>query len=127
MKNKFRSDLSIAKNIGSAGSGSEHWWHQRLTAIIMVLATFWLFSFAWQLSGSDSNEVIEIVKQPFHVIMLSLFSLIGFYHAALGMQVIIEDYIKCRAFRLIMLICVQIFSIVTVIAFLVAVLYIMTL
>ena len=127
MNNKFRSDLSIAKNIGSAGSGSKHWWHQRFTAIVIVLATFWLFSFSWKLSGSDSNSVIEIIKQPFNVIMLSLFTLMGFYHAALGMQVVIEDYITCRIVRLIMLLCVQIFSIVTVIAFVVSVLYVMTL
>jgi len=127
MKNKFRSDLSIVKNIGSAGSGSKHWWHQRFTAIILVFSTFWLFSFAWQLSGAELSGVIEVVKQPCNVIMLSLFTLMGFYHAALGMQVVIEDYVTCRMARLAMLLSVQIFSIVTAIAFLVAVLYVMTL
>ena len=127
MKNKFRSDLSIVKNIGSAGSGSKHWWHQRFTAIILVFSTFWLFSFAWQLSGAELSGVIEVVKQPCNVIMLSLFTLMGFYHAALGMQVVIEDYVTCRIARLAMLLSVQIFSIVTAIAFLVAVLYVMTL
>jgi succinate dehydrogenase / fumarate reductase membrane anchor subunit len=127
MKNKFRSDLSVAKNLGSAGSGSKHWWHQRFTAIIMVLSIFWVFSFSWQLSGSELSGVIEAIKQPYNIIMLSLFTLIGFYHAALGMQVVIEDYIPCRAIRLTMLLSLQIFSIVTVIAFLLAVLSIMTL
>ena len=127
MKNKFRSDLSIAKNIGSADSGAKHWWHQRFTAIIMVLSTFWLFSFTWQLSGAELSGVIEVVKQPCNVIMLSLFTLMGFYHAALGMQVVIEDYVTCRVARLTMLLFVQIFSIVTAIAFLVAVLYVMIL
>jgi succinate dehydrogenase / fumarate reductase membrane anchor subunit len=127
MKNKFRSDLSLAKNLGSAGSGSKHWWHQRFTAIIMVLSIFWVFSFSWQLSGLELSGVIEAIKQPCNIIMLSLFTLIGFYHAALGMQVVIEDYIPCRAIRLTMLLSLQIFSIVTVIAFLLAVLNIMTL
>lgn len=127
MKNKFRSDLSIAKNLGSAGSGSKHWWHQRFTAIMMVLCILWIFSFSWQLSGSELSGMIEVIKQPCNIIMLALFTLIGFYHAALGMQVVIEDYIPSRVIRLTMLLSVQIFSIVTVIAFLLAVLNIMTL
>jgi succinate dehydrogenase / fumarate reductase membrane anchor subunit len=127
MKNKFRSDLSIAKNLGSAGSGSKHWWYQRFTAIMMVLSIFWVFSFSWQLSGSELSGVIDTIQQPYNIIMLSLFTLIGFYHSVLGMQVVIEDYIPCRVIRLTMLLSVQIFSIVTVIAFLLAVLNIMTL
>ena len=124
MKNKFRSDLSVAKNLGSAGSGSKHWWHQRFSAIIMVLVAFWLFSFAKQLAAVDSNSIIEIVQTPCNIIMLSLFSLTGFYHSALGMQVVIEDYVTCRAARLMMLLSIQIFSIITSMAFLLAVLYV---
>lgn len=127
MKNKFRSDLSIAKNLGSAASGSRHWWHQRFTAIMLVILTIWLFFFSWQLRNQDLIEVIEVIKNPYNVIMLSIFTLAGFYHAALGMQVVIEDYVTCRAYRLIMLLTVQIFSIVTAISFLVAILYVMTL
>ncbi len=127
MKNKFRSDLSIAKNLGSAASGSRHWWHQRFTAIILVFSTIWLFVFSWELSGLERGGMIEVIKNPYNVIMLSIFTLTGFYHAALGIQVVIEDYVTCRAYRLVMLLIVQIFSIVTAIAFLVAVLYVMTL
>jgi len=127
MKNKFRSDLSIAKNLGSAGSGTHHWWHQRFTAILLAFATFWVFCFSWALSGEELSGMLEVVQKPYHVIMLSLFVVAGFYHAVLGMQTIIEDYVHCRIVRLCMLLSVQIFSIVTVIAFLVAVLYVMTL
>ena len=127
MKNKFRSDLSIAKNLGSAASGSRHWWHQRFTAIILVISTIWIFVFSWELSGLERGEMLEVIKNPYNVIMLSIFTLTGFYHAALGMQVVIEDYVTCRAYRLVMLLIVQIFSIVTAISFLVAVLYVMTL
>jgi succinate dehydrogenase / fumarate reductase membrane anchor subunit len=127
MKNKFRSDLYKAKNLGSAGSGSGHWWHQRFTAILLTLMTGWVFCFSWQLSGAELGEIIEVFKNPVHIVMVALFAIIGFYHAALGMQIVIEDYIHCRAMRLILLLSTQIFSIVTVFAFIVAVLYVMTL
>lgn len=127
MRNKFRSDLSVAKNLGSAGSGSQHWWHQRFTAIFLAIMVFWVICFSWQLSSKELSGLIEVIKHPYNIVMLSLFTLMGFYHSVLGMQVVIEDYVSCRVARLIMLLLVQIFSIVTVIAFLVAVLYVMTL
>jgi succinate dehydrogenase / fumarate reductase membrane anchor subunit len=127
MKNKYRSDLSLAKNLGSAGSGSNHWWHQRFTAIIMVLLTFWFFCFFKELNAADLNGAIKIIQKPYNIIILTLFSLAGFYHSVLGMQVVIEDYITCRILRLSILLSVQIFSIVTVVSFLVAVLYVMNL
>ena len=127
MKNKFRSDLSIAKNLGSAGSGSRGWWHQRFTAVVLAIATIWFFAFSWEISTVGMNGIIEVIKKPTNVVMLLLFTLMGFYHAALGMQVVIEDYVHCRAARLLMLLSIQIFSIVTVIAFMVAILYVMSL
>ncbi|MDG1436372.1 MAG: succinate dehydrogenase, hydrophobic membrane anchor protein [Rickettsiaceae bacterium] len=121
MKNKFRSDLAVAKNLGSAGSGSKHWWHQRFSAIIMLLTALWLFSFARELGGGEISSLIEVIRKPCNNIMLSLFVLAGFYHAALGMQVVVEDYVTCRATRLTSILLLQVFSIVTVLSFLVAV------
>ena len=92
MKNKYRSDLAIAKNLGSAGSGSAHWWHQRVTGGVLTIATIWLICFSWNLSGLEVSGIIEVVKKPYNIVMLTLFTIAGFYHAALGMRVIIEDY-----------------------------------
>ncbi len=127
MKNKYRSDLAIAKNLGSAGSGSAHWWHQRVTAVILTITTVWLVCFSWKLSGLEVSGIIDVVKKPYNIVMLALFTVAGFYHAALGMRVIIEDYIHCRAIRLVLVLLVQIFSIVTIISFIIAVLHVMNL
>jgi len=59
--------------------------------------------------------------------MLTLFTAAGFYHVVLGMRVILEDYIHCRAIRLVLVLLVQIFSIVTIISFIMAVLHVMNL
>ena len=127
MKNKYRSDLAIAKNLGSAGSGSAHWWHQRVTGGVLAIATIWLICFSWNLSGLEVSGIIEVVKKPYNIVMLALFTIAGFYHAALGMRVILEDYIHCRAIRLVLVLLVQIFSIVTIISFIMAVLHVMNL
>lgn len=125
MKNKYRSNLSIAKNLGASGSGSGHWWHQRVTAVILTIATLWLFSFSWALSGSEVGGAIHIVKKPYNLIMLVIFAVTGFYHAALGMVVVIEDYVHCRILKLISVLSVQIFSMVTLVSFIIAAIYIM--
>jgi succinate dehydrogenase / fumarate reductase membrane anchor subunit len=127
MKNKFRSDLSIAKNLGSAGSGSKHWWHQRFSSLMLVFVTAWLVTFSWDLGRAETSAIVEILKRPYNIIMLGIFVMSGLYHAALGMQVVIEDYVHCRAVRLVTLLLVQVFSIVTAISFLIAVLHVMNL
>ncbi|MBA2628640.1 MAG: succinate dehydrogenase, hydrophobic membrane anchor protein [Rickettsiaceae bacterium] len=127
MKNKYRSDLAIAKNLGSAGSGSAHWWHQRVTGGVLAISTIWLICFSWNLSGLEVSGIIEVVKKPYNIVMLTLFTIAGFYHAALGMRVIFEDYIQCRAIRLVLVLLVQIFSIVTIISFIMAVMHVMNL
>lgn len=127
MKNKFRSELSKAKGLGSAGSGSHHWWHQRVTALMLALMVAWLFCFTWSVANQEPSGVLNILQKPYNIIMLSLFILVSFYHASLGMQVVIEDYVTCRIVRLALLLCIQLFSILTVISFLVAVLHIIKL
>lgn len=122
IKNKFKSDLAMAKNLGSSGSGSEHWLRQRITAIFMVLSVVWVFCFANQLFNLEADEVILLIKKPYNIVMLSLFVLTAFYHAALGMQVIIEDYVACRFSKIVLLLVVKVFSLVTVVSFLVAML-----
>ena len=120
----FRSNLSKAKNLGSDASGSKHWWHQRFTAVIMALSSIWVAYFSWDVIGLGINGIIEIIKEPYNIIMLSIFTVTGFYHSTLGMQVVIEDYISCRALRLTLLLTVQIFSIATIVSFLVAIIHV---
>ena len=127
MKNKYRSDLSLAKNLGSAGSGSKHWWSQRVTAIILMICNGWFIYFTWNLSGASLSNKIDLLQKPYNIVMLLLFTFTGLYHAVLGTQVVIEDYIKCRALKLLLLLFIRIFSIITAISFLVAVFYVMNL
>ncbi|MFK7967642.1 MAG: succinate dehydrogenase, hydrophobic membrane anchor protein [Rickettsiaceae bacterium] len=127
MKNKYRSDLSKAKNLGAAGVGSHHWWHQRLTALIISIMVFWLISFSWQISKGGVATLVVCLQKPYNISMLIIFFVAMMYHAVLGMQVVIEDYINCRIMRLVFLLGTQIFAIITTISFLVAVFYIMIL
>jgi succinate dehydrogenase / fumarate reductase membrane anchor subunit len=49
------------------------------------------------------------------------------YHAVLGMQVVIEDYMSCRTYRLVLILAIQIFAIITAASFALATFYVMVL
>ena len=93
----LRNPLSKAKGLGSAKDGTGHWWNQRLTAIALALLTPWFVVFAVGLLGAGQDEVRGAVAQPLSATLLSAFVLSLFWHARLGLQVVVEDYIHGAA------------------------------
>ncbi len=108
----LRNPLANAHNHGSAGDGVGHWWAQRLSAIMMVFLTVWLIVALFSLVGSGHAEAVAWLSHPFHAAMAILFMVVGIYHGQLGLQVIIEDYIRQRALGVLMQVAVKILSIV---------------
>jgi len=89
----MRTPLSRVRGLGSAHEGVHHWWAQRLTAIANVPLMLWfVFSMAGH-AGADYQEVAAWVASPTVAIALLLLIYATFYHAALGLQVVIEDYV----------------------------------
>jgi succinate dehydrogenase / fumarate reductase membrane anchor subunit len=85
--------LARAKGLGSAKNGTGHWWSQRLTAIALALLTPWFVVLAVGLLGADQATVRQAIAQPFTATLLAAFVLSLFWHAQLGLQVVVEDYI----------------------------------
>ena len=125
MDSMLRSDLARAKGKGSAKSGSTHWLYQRITAIILIACSVWLIFFIKCLSNKSNIEFITIVQKPYNIVPLGILVVTSFYHAMLGMRVIIEDYISCIKLRTVLIILLQIFCIITIATFIVALFYTM--
>ena len=89
----MRTPLARAKGHGSAKEGVHHWWMQRVTAIAMVPLTLW-FAFAVAgLVGADHATVSAWFQAPVNMVLAVVYLATLFYHASLGVQVIIEDYV----------------------------------
>jgi succinate dehydrogenase / fumarate reductase membrane anchor subunit len=73
--------------------GPEHWWWERVTAVALIPLTLWFLASVIAHSGSDYGAFIAWLRMPSSALMMVLLLVILFYHAALGMQVIIEDYV----------------------------------
>lgn len=89
----YRSPLARARGLGSAGEGSHHWWHQRVTAIALFPLTFWFAICLAHLPGASYADVLQWMASPWNTILLLAFIGVAFYHAILGLQVVIEDYV----------------------------------
>ncbi|HUC11051.1 MAG TPA: succinate dehydrogenase, hydrophobic membrane anchor protein [Stellaceae bacterium] len=118
----MRSPLGRAIGLGSAKEGVEHWVVQRVTAIALVPLALWFVAAMIQLTGADFDTVQEWAGQPLPAIGLILLLIATFYHAALGLQVIIEDYVHGELARLGLVILVRLACISLAVAGIVAVL-----
>lgn len=100
----LRSPLSRVLGSGSAKEGTEHWWMQRVTAIgLLLLGVWFLVAFAG-LADYSHATLTAWVGRPGNSIMLLLLSLTLAWHSALGVQVVIEDYVHGAALKVLMLI-----------------------
>ena len=93
MSNKFRTPLKNARGLGSAKSGTEHFIHQRLTATALVVLGLWFVYLLVSLVGADYATAVETVAKPWNAVLLVGLLVAMFWHAQLGLQVVLEDYI----------------------------------
>ncbi len=92
----MRSPLGRAVGLGSAKEGVEHWWLQRITAVALVPLSLWFVIAIIRLVGADVDSVRDWVGNPLPAIVLVLLLIATFYHASLGLQVVIEDYVHAE-------------------------------
>lgn len=99
----YRTPLKRARRLGSAKSGTGHFWWQRVTAVVLALLVPWLVGTLVSLVGADLGQVYDVLSRPWNAILLALFAIALFWHAKLGLQVVIEDYVHNRAVELLLL------------------------
>jgi len=100
----LKTPLSRARGLGSAKAGAAHFWHQRLTAVVLVPLTIWFVYVVVRFTGAELGEVRHFFANPFNAGLMLIFVLAGLYHMTLGVQVIIEDYIHRESTRLALLV-----------------------
>ena len=89
----LRTPIARARGLGAGHAGVHHWTVQRLTAISNVPLVLWFIFSAVALSGATYAEVVEWLASPFTATLMILLVISVFYHAKLGLQVIVEDYV----------------------------------
>jgi len=103
----LRSKLAQAKGSTAGGKGSKHWLLQRFSAILMLpLFVFLLFNLK-QIAGLDFDGAKIWFQNPVNALVMALLIFNICFHGSLGLQVVIEDYVSCKASKFTMLIMVK--------------------
>ena len=103
----LRTPLGRVRGLGSAKEGVNHFWAQRMTALALVPLTVWFVISLFSVLGADHGAVQAWVGSPVVAGLLILLLVATFYHAFLGLQVVIEDYIHSEALKLVTLVAVK--------------------
>jgi succinate dehydrogenase / fumarate reductase membrane anchor subunit len=96
----LKSPLGRVLGLGSAGTGTEHWLGQRLSAVAMVPLTLWFAISLLTLPSLDFYSVTAWVAAPLHAVLLILLVVALVYHSSLGSQVVAEDYLRAPGLRI---------------------------
>ena len=92
-KESTRSALGRAQGLGSAKTGVDAWWRARVSALALVPLTVWFAASIIAHTDSDYATLIAWLRTPLVSLLMVLLLAGIFYHAALGLQVVIEDYV----------------------------------
>lgn len=89
----MRTPLARAMGLGSAKEGVGAWWAERVSAVALVPLALWFAASIIAHTGSDYATFIVWLRTPLAAILMTLLLIALFYHTALGLQVVIEDYV----------------------------------
>ena len=94
--NDLRNPLGRARGLGSAKAGAGHWWMQRITAVALVALGIWFVVMLLTLLHADYATAHAVLARPWNAVLMICFTTAMFWHAELGLQVVIEDYVHTR-------------------------------
>lgn len=97
----MRSGLGRVRGLGSAHSGAGHWWAQRLTAAALVPLVAWFVLSLLAHLGADWAVMARWAGRPWNSVLLLALLIVLFHHLALGLQVVIEDYVHSEGRKLV--------------------------
>ncbi|MFZ4808812.1 MAG: succinate dehydrogenase, hydrophobic membrane anchor protein [Hyphomicrobiaceae bacterium] len=118
----MRTPLKNVRRLGSAKEGSDHFWKQRVSAVALLVLGTATVALIVSLVGADHATAKRTLANPLVSLVLMLLIGAGVIHMRLGMQVIIEDYIRSEGRKIVLLMLNTFFAIAVGVACTLAVL-----
>lgn len=118
----MRTPLKTVRRLGSAKEGTDHFWKQRMTGVANLFLAVFLVWLLVSLAGADHARVKASLANPFVALPLLLLILSAMIHMRLGMQTIIEDYVRGEGSKIVLLMLNTFFAILVGVASVFAVL-----
>lgn len=89
----LRTPIAKARGLGSAHDGTHHWIYQRLSAVALIFLGLWMLLSLVHHSQASYEEWIRWLSSPWVASGVFFFIFLTTYHACLGLQIVIEDYV----------------------------------
>jgi len=118
----LQTPLHRVKGLGSAHSGTGHFWRERVSAAALIPLSLWFAYAAIGLAGTTTSAPLQFFAQPVNAFLMASFVIISLYHAAMGVQVVIDDYVHSAGTKIALFLLVRLFVIATGSACLIALL-----
>lgn len=95
--NDMNTPLGKVRGLGSAKTGTHHWWAQRVSAIANIPLVIWFVISMMGHASSDYTTLLSWMQVPFVAVLMILLVINMSWHMRLGVQIAIEDYVHGRA------------------------------
>lgn len=123
---RTRTPLAEARGLGSAKEGAAHWWAQRVTAVALVPLTIWFVGSLLALTGGDHSTFVVWLRSPFNTVLMAVFVIAVFFHMALGLRVVVEDYVHDGRIKIPAIVIIQIGCLTLIITGIIAIIMTIT-
>ena len=100
----LRSPLGYVLGHGSAREGVHHWWHLRTTSAALAVLGIWFVFAVLTLPDLGRASVAAWLGKPFNAVLMVLFVFATVWHSLLGVQVVVEDYVRGKGARVLVLV-----------------------
>jgi succinate dehydrogenase / fumarate reductase, membrane anchor subunit len=117
----LQTPLKRVRGLGSAKDGTRHFIVQRVTALALIPLCIWTIFLALSLVRADYATARAMLHHPFAAVWLAAFVITVFWHAQLGLQVVVEDYVHTRWLEVLAQVAVKFFCVIGAIVSLVAI------
>ncbi len=105
-----RTPLGRVEGLGAAHRGTEHFARQRATAVALIPLAIWFAFSAFSMIGTEQSDAAAFLAQPLNAVLMALFIITALFHMALGVQVIIEDYVSSEGRKVALLLLNKFFA-----------------
>ena len=104
--------IGRVRGLGAAHEGPHHWLIQRFTAVGNLVTVLFLIVSLVMLGSYGYDRVTDWIARPVPALMIALMIVSVFWHARLGLQVLVEDYVHTpgNKFAALMLLNLAIFA-----------------
>jgi succinate dehydrogenase / fumarate reductase membrane anchor subunit len=100
----LRSPLGYVLSHGSAREGVHHWWHLRTTSAALAVLGIWFVFAVLTLPDLSRASVVAWLGRPASAVLMLLFVFAATWHSLLGVQVVVEDYVRSKGVRVLVLV-----------------------